>query len=272
MRPQKTLRHLASSRPIDSETGYLTSVSDLTIGVLFILLILITLISITNVTIKKNYDNEIERIKIRLADAQSEIASIPRPTPQPLPKEPPKVTASPDPRGRVTESIGQKLKELVPTIEVHPATGVITLPEDMLFPSGRHELTQQGASALTELTAVLAQILPCYVANSQKKCVENPEEHAIDTIFVEGHTDSVPLLTPKYDNTNLSFDRARSVYRILTQKNNDAGLFDLKNENQQSIFSMSGYADTRPIPGLDGFSAKNRRVDLRIVLTYKKND
>ena len=199
-------------------------------------------------------------------------AKAAEPTPDPPPRESPATaTAPPDPRGRVTESIGRKLKELVPLIEVYPATGVITLPENMLFPSGQHELTPQGTGAVNQLTIQLAKILPCYVATPKQVCDENPEGHAIDTIFVEGHTDSVPLLTPKYDNTNLSFDRARSVYKILTQKNNTTDLVNLKNENQQSIFSMSGYADTRPIPGLDGYAAKNRRVDLRIVLTYKKS-
>lgn len=175
-----------------------------------------------------------------------------------------------DPRGLVTESIGRKLREAVPTIEVYPATGIITLPEAMLFEINSAVLSPKGISAVNKLALQLEKILPCYVSKPSIPCAENPQKSEIDTIFVEGHTDSRPLISETYDNTNLSFDRARSVYKLLAQRKDKIDLMQFKNNNGQQLFSMSGYADTRPVPGENGLSDKNRRVDLRIVLAYKK--
>jgi chemotaxis protein MotB len=177
-----------------------------------------------------------------------------------------------DPRGLVTESIGRKIREFVPAIEVYPATGIITLPESMLFEINSSVLSPRGISAVNQLAAQLEKILPCYVSKPQVLCAENPQKSEIDTIFVEGHTDSRPLISETYDNTNLSFDRARSVYKLLAQRKDKIDLLKFKNHNEQQLFSMSGYADTRPVPGENGLSDKNRRVDLRIVLAYKKGD
>lgn len=176
-----------------------------------------------------------------------------------------------DPRGLVTESIGRKIREAVPTIEVYPATGVITLPAAMLFEINSAVLSPMGISAVNKLALQLENILPCYVARPSIPCAENPQKSEIDTIFVEGHTDSRPLISESYDNTNLSFDRARSVYRLLAQRKDNINLLQFKNQNEQQLFSMSGYADTRPVPGENGLADKNRRVDLRIVLAYKKD-
>jgi flagellar motor protein MotB len=177
-----------------------------------------------------------------------------------------------DPRGLVTESIGRKIREAVPTIEVYPATGIITLPEAMLFEINSAVLSPVGISAVNKLALQLEKILPCYVARPSIPCSENPQKSEIDTIFVEGHTDSRPLISESYDNTNLSFDRARSVYRLLAQRKDNINLLQFKNQNEQQLFSMSGYADTRPVPGENGLADKNRRVDLRIVLAYKKGN
>jgi flagellar motor protein MotB len=88
---------------------------------------------------------------------------------------------------------------------------------------------------------------------------------------VEGHTDNRPLQRANgYDNTNLSFDRARAVYRLLAERADETRLQQLRNSNRQPLFSMSGYADSRLVADTDGADSKNRRVDLRIVLTYKK--
>lgn len=181
-------------------------------------------------------------------------------------------TGQNDPRGVVTESIGRKLREAVPTIEVYPATGVITLPEAMLFEINSAVLSPQGINAVNKLALQLEKVLPCYVSKPSIPCAENPHRSEIDTIFVEGHTDSRPLISETYDNTNLSFDRARSVYKLLAQRRDNINLVQFKNNNGQQLFSMSGYADTRPVPGENGLSDKNRRVDLRIVLAYKKGN
>jgi flagellar motor protein MotB len=74
----------------------------------------------------------------------------------------------------------------------------------------------------------------------------------------------------KYDNKSLSFDRARAVYENFVDRTDGSQLGQFRNASKQPIFSMSGYADTRLLSGIEGADQRNRRVDLRIVLTYRK--
>ena len=225
-----------SSEP---EGGYLASASDLMIGLLFVFIILVVVLAL-----------EQQR---QAAAAKDAIAR-----------------KSGDPRGDVTSSIGKKIRDQVKTVVVNPATGVLTLPEETLFSTGSAILNPDGITELDKVATILNDVLPCYVAKTQGACKDNPGGHEIDTIFVEGHTDSRPLNRPNYDNTNLSFDRARAVYRLLIERGDGSSLGQLRNSNKQPLFSMSGYADTRLAIDTDGEDSRNRRVDLRIVLTYKK--
>jgi flagellar motor protein MotB len=88
----------------------------------------------------------------------------------------------------------------------------------------------------------------------------------IETIFIEGHTDNIPFAAGTGDNYRLSLDRARTVEATLVQ---DSALKNMRNEAGQPIFSFSAYADSRPRPGVDPADPSNRRVDLRVVLTYR---
>lgn len=216
----------------DSDGGYLASASDLLIGLLFVFIILVVVLA--------------------LEQRRQQQALI----------------AGGDPRGTVTGTIGAGLAPTLPGIRIDRESGVISLPEDVLFDRGSAELSPKGKTALRNAVSSLAAILPCYVANQRHRenCAENPEGHEIETIFIEGHTDSVPLLRPGYDNTNLSLDRARSVERALVQ---GTSLQGYRNQSGQPLFSFSAYADSRPLKDTDPSDAKNRRVDLRIVLTYR---
>jgi len=231
-----------SSAQPDVDGGYMASASDLMIGLLFVFIILVVVLALE----QQRQAAEIKESKLKNGKYVPPIVGV-------------------------TESIGKRIKAQVPTIEVHPATGVLTLPEDMLFSTGKSELNPQGVEALKKIADQLATVLPCYVATPKMECADNPSKHEIDTIFVEGHTDSQPLARPNYDNFNLSFDRARAVYSLLLDGSQAEALRSFHNANTQPLFSMSGYADKRWAPGAaNGFDAKNRRVDLRIVLTYKK--
>ena len=70
-------------------------------------------------------------------------------------------------------------------------------------------------------------------------------------------------------NTKLSLDRAISVSSALVQ---GTKLADYRNDQELPLFSYSAYADSRPIKGVARSDGRNRRVDLRIVLTYRPYD
>ncbi|MCK9988466.1 MAG: chemotaxis protein MotB [Azoarcus sp.] len=230
----------AGETQTESEGGYLASASDLMIGLLFVFIILVVVLALE------------QRRQQQVMEAQRDA-----------------VLRAGDPRGIVTKAIERGIKDALPGIRVDPESGVISLPEDVLFAVGSAELTPQGRGALALASQGLTGVLPCFVASemtASRDCRDNRAGHQIETIFIEGHTDNRPLRRNGYDNINLSLDRARAVQAALVA---GSALDVYRNKAGQPLFSYSAYADTRPLRGTDPSAGQNRRVDLRIVLTYR---
>jgi outer membrane protein OmpA-like peptidoglycan-associated protein len=221
------------------EGGYLASASDLMIGLLFVFIILVVVLALE------------QRRQQQLVDEQTA-----------------KVVGAGDPLIVVTKAIGDALAKDLPNIRIDPETGVISLPEGVLFPRGSAQLSDSGRAVLGRAAEQLALAMPCYVEShrARQPCPENPYAHEIETIFIEGHTDSVPFVGGVRDNFDLSLARARSVQQAMVT---NGPLAEFRNKAGQPIFSFSAYADSRPLPGTDPMDGANRRVDLRIVLSYK---
>jgi chemotaxis protein MotB len=115
---------------------------------------------------------------------------------------------------------------------------VLSLATDnVLFASGSTEISELGRSLIAAIAEPLA---------------------AFDNdVFVEGHTDDVPLSRGGYTNWNLSTDRAVAVVNLLARAH---GL-------DEARLGAAGYADNRPRVPNDGpdHRAMNRRVDVLIV-------
>jgi flagellar motor protein MotB len=94
----------------------------------------------------------------------------------------------------------------------------------------------------------------------------------LDTVFIEGHTDSVGIGYRGKGNWGLSADRAISIWKVWQDELDlSPRLDDFKNGYGQNLFSVSGYAATRRVDEVeetDEQKAKNRRIDLRF--TVKK--
>lgn len=230
------LRQLSHGQSLGNEPehSYLASAADLMIGLLFVFIIMVAFLAL-----QKKAEQE-----ARAGDR--------------------------DPRGAVTVAIGEEIRKTLPTVKVDPASGVITLPEELLFDLGSSVLKESAAEKLGETSKKLAEVLKCFVANQMAKlsCKQNPYGHEIETIFIEGHTDSRPMLR-EGGNIKLSLDRAISVNAALVQGTSLSGF---KNKNEHPVFSYSAYAESRPLIQEDPADGRNRRVDLRIVLTYRLPD
>jgi len=226
--------HRSSESSSESEQSYLASAADLMIGLLFVFIIMVAFLAL-----QKKAEQE-----ARAGDR--------------------------DPRGAVTVAIGEEIRKTLPTVKVDPASGVITLPEELLFDLGSSVLKESAVIKLGQTSLKLAEVLKCFVASQMTKqvCKQNPYGHEIETIFIEGHTDSRPMNSDG-GNIKLSLDRATSVNSALVQGSTLAGF---KNSNLHPIFSYSAYAESRPLIREDPSDGRNRRVDLRIVLTYKPPD
>lgn len=228
---QSSHRH---SSVIESEHSYMASAADLMIGLLFVFIIMVAFLAL-----QKKAEQE-----ARAGDR--------------------------DPRGAVTVAIGEEIRKTLPTVKVDPASGVITLPEELLFDLGSSVLKVSAVEKLGETSSKLSEVLKCFVANQMAKltCKLNPYGHEIETIFIEGHTDRRPM-NREGGNIKLSLDRAISVNTALVQGTSLAGF---RNKNSHPVFSYSAYAESRPLIKEDPSDGRNRRVDLRIVLTYQPPD
>lgn len=220
----------AVSRPPE-EVNFMASAADLMTGLLFVFIILVAFLAL-----QKKMEQE-------------------------------RSVGEKDPRGAVTKLIGRELSKSIPNIVVDPRSGVITFPESSFFDSGSASLTSRGMASLSVAAKRLEQVLACYVANQRAKadCTGVSARQQIDTIFIEGHTDNLPLSRPG-GNLKLSLDRADAVGKSL---NRNTRLDQFRNSLGQPIFSYSAYADQRPIDPGNPSSPKNRRVEFRIVLAYQ---
>ncbi len=112
----------------------------------------------------------------------------------------------------------------------------LRIQDHLLFASGDAALTGSGEEVTQRLVAIL--------------------QRYEGTVSVEGHTDSVPIDTPRFpSNWELSSGRATAILRYLNQ----AGI-------EASRLRAVGYADTHPLQSNDTAKgrAANRRVEVII--------
>jgi flagellar motor protein MotB len=215
------------------ETGYLASASDLMIGLLFVFIIMVVMLSQRVDSIQKGENNN-------------------------------------DPLASAVLMIGQKFKEAGLNVVIDPQSGVIGLPADALFGFNSAVLNDNAAQTLKKARESLTKILPCYVHSERAArpldCPPNEEQVEIDTIFIEGHTDSKPLQQGNYTNWHLALDRARAVYDVLTEGKPQS----YQNERKLDVFGISSYSDKRLVKSLSmEDSEKSRRVEMRFILAFK---
>ena len=145
---------------------------------------------------------------------------------------------------------------------------VLRIPEQQLqFALGKYEIPLAHTGPASAIGRALLQAL----SKAENRTL-------LDTVFVEGHTDSVPN-SREMGNWGLSTYRAISLWNFWTDKPGE--LLALKNLRTlpsdpkipaKLLISVSGYADTRSTHGLlDGLTLKNdraedRRIDIRFTL------
>ncbi|MDK2817630.1 MAG: chemotaxis protein MotB [Moorella sp. (in: firmicutes)] len=161
-----------------------------------------------------------------------------------------------DKRLEILTLLEEKLKKQGIEVKVVKEMGILRLPEGILFDPGEAAIKASGLKAISILAPTLKEIL------------NNPRyKESIETIFIEGHTDSDPIRSGKFpSNWELSAQRAINTWQELSKV--EPELEQLRNRNGQPFFSISGYADRRPVAPNDTPENKqqNRRIDVRITM------
>ena len=89
----------------------------------------------------------------------------------------------------------------------------------------------------------------------------------LDTVFVEGHSDSRKAPNYRMGNWELSALRAISLWQFWTEETDyGASMKELRNREGKLLFSVSGYAATRRVAEVEDSEdamRKNRRIDIR---------
>ena len=136
------------------------------------------------------------------------------------------------------EALENEIEEGLITVESQFSRIVIRIRENGSFPSGDARLNSGFIPILRKIHDVLI--------------------YTDGRIAVAGHTDNVPISTPRYrSNWELSTSRATSVVHELL------GPGDMPSER----FVLEGYADTRPLVPNDTSAnrAQNRRVEIIVL-------
>jgi flagellar motor protein MotB len=167
------------------------------------------------------------------------------------------------------EGIQKDLQERGIEVLVAENGSVLRIPEQQLsFGLGKWELPPLSVPTAQAIGVALLQAL----GSKENRAL-------LDTVFIEGHTDSVPN-SREMGNWGLSTYRAIALWNFWTAPASPcAKLASLRNqpsrdsELSKPLISVSGYADIRPTqPVADNSSLalqdrpKDRRIDIRFTL------
>lgn len=142
-------------------------------------------------------------------------------------------------------------------VTVDAQHGILRISEGVLFDVGLADVKPQGQIVIKKLSEVLETALEAEQFKGR-----------VETIFIEGHTDDVPISNGIFPS-NWELSTKRAINTWLTMSGANPKLTSLLNDKGEMIFSVSGYADTRPIAenSTEEGRRDNRRIDIRFSMT-----
>lgn len=262
-----------------NEENYLASVSDIMSGLIFIFIITLMVFSLQLKGSQEDQERENQKLREKIAEYEilqknlkaevlkyKEILEI--------------LTNARGLRVALLASIQKSLESKGFNVKIDSDHGVLSLPEQVLFPSGSNQLQKNGREMLTLLADVLyTNLQACtFTASgtsifSKTNLPAGIEPSYIEAIFIEGHTDNVPIGKGSIfrDNWDLSTSRSLTTFKALIDS--QPGLNKLFNESGYPIFSVSGYAELRPVASNETVEGRslNRRIDIRVIMSPPKS-
>lgn len=223
---------------VDDDNPYWVSFSDIMAGLLvvFILSLIVLMLRLNQQTIMK------EELREKVEAALAELYQI-----EELRKE-------------ILHEIQDNLRLSNVDVEVVDNHSVLRIPEEQLsFKSSRYDIPEGKRNTVSIIGEMVRRAL-----------IKPGRTEFIDTIFIEGHTDSVPYGSVEFGNWGLSAHRAISIWKYWTEDPGRLRVFTkMKNKDGRNLFSVSGYSWTRRIVVPDVLPEdrqKNRRIDIRFTM------
>ena len=203
-------------RKVEEDTGsddghYYISISDLMTSLLFIFILILSYVMLSFVKKEDELSNEIKKIEQNI-----------------------------EYRGELLQDLQEELLGKDISVEIEKENGNMRLKSDLLFRSGSATISVEGKRQIGEIAQLFMM-----------KMVQKKYKMAIDTIFIEGHTDGMPIRVSNgcrdlWSNKELSAQRAINTYSqmlVIT----DNKINTLKNKKEKHLLSYSGYADNRQL-------------------------
>ncbi|RBQ31449.1 hypothetical protein CRU92_06665 [Arcobacter sp. FW59] len=205
---------------------YYISISDLMTSLLFIFILILAYMMLSFVEKKEQLNDEIKKLEQNI-EVRKDLLQILK---------------------------DELIKEDI-NVDIDKENGNMRLKSDLLFEKGSSNISLEGKRQIGKIAKMLVL-----------KLQEEKYISAIDTVFIEGHTDNDPITSNKYGrswtNKELSSQRAINTFSEMNFETNNE-ILSLKNIKNKSLLSYSGYAETRPLcsEDTDECKNKNRRIE-----------
>ena len=252
-----------------SSQDYLGSVSDLMSALMFIFIITVAVFA------------------LRLAQTQQSLAET---------RE--ELTSADSVRDTVVSTLRHELERQGVEVQVDADQGVLRLTDRAIqFARGAAEPASDYRRNVGTVANVLLRVLSCHVDAVREVPAPLPRHERpvycaqadpgssetlchriegltarVNTVLIEGHTDSVPIGAGFRfkDNLDLSAARSAEVFRMMLQC--EPELSGLTNRSAAPVVSVSGYGESRPVDRERPEADANRRIDLRFLMAAPRED
>lgn len=240
--------------------NYFVSMTDMMVGMLFIFIIMLMTFALL---FQQKTDEQQDKIVIakeiarRLDELQNQIDQRIR-----------QIDDEAALRQEMLEKIKEELHKEHIAVQISDLGTVLRFNEQaILFATNSSELDSEAQRKVSIIANVLAKVLPNYVACQPTRAVADCKLNgraSLETVFIEGHTDSRPGTV--VDNWTLSASRASATYFAFAEA--QPSLAQLKNSAGDDVLAISGYSSTRPVDprNIEAAWQLNRRIDLRFVM------
>lgn len=227
------------STNVDEENPYWISFSDIMAG----LLVIFIMASLALIL-------ELIQVQQKLKQTQSEVMEAIK-----------EIAKGEQVRRDILYEIKEDLLQKNILVEVSDNDSVLRIPDEQLsFRTNEYTIPSDKSSQ--KIVAEIGNAL-------HRSIVKKNRFKYLDTVFIEGHTDS--RRSPRHmGNWGLSTFRAISIWNFWNEHlDQKPSLVSLKNHDGTPLFSVSGYAETRPVNLTESTEAElrqNRRIDIRFTV------